>query len=239
MAGSNDKPAIVYNITGFNRSQVVEKLEDIVNDRGYQEKKLYFYLGICRVDETLEFRKLFRLEPNPWRDQPGNGLMTVLQDRQFFCKSYSQRLVDELNEKYGCKTSLFAEHLEKLFEDNSNIAEYSFVTSEVYILWLFEIARRRVKDSEDTTNLKKEYDELEIDGAITQLIELMKVDSCTFQEIFLKKGTFHCFSDFPPQRQTAIDNIKEKLKSPKKHASQDKDVEKMKQSMSEVDLSEK
>ena len=239
MADSDDKPAIVYDITGFNRSQVVEKLEDIVNDRGYQKKKFDFYLGISKVDETLEFRKLFRLEPHPWPNQPGNGVMKVLQDRKFICRSYGQCLVDELNEKYGRKTSLLAEHLEKLFEDNSNIAEYSFVTSEVYILWLFEIARRRVKDSKDATNLKKAYDTLEIDGAITQLIKLMKVDSCQFQEIFLKNGTFHCFSNFPPARQTAIDNIKEKLKSPKKHASQDKDVEKMKQSMSEVDLSEK
>ncbi|CAH3143326.1 unnamed protein product [Pocillopora meandrina] len=238
MVGSDDKPAIVYDITGFNRSQVVKKLEDIVNDSRYKHK-FVFYLGICRVDETLEFCNLFRLKPNPWPKQPGNGEMTVLQDRQFICTSYNQCLVDELNEKYGCKTSLFAEHLEKLFEDNSNIAEYSFVTSEVYILWLFEIARRRVKDSEDATNLKKEYDQLEIDGAITQLIELMKVDSCQFEEIFLKDGTFHCFSGFPSKRQTAIDNIEEKLKSPKKHASQDKDVEKMKQSMSEVYLSEK
>ena len=214
MVGSDDKPAIVYDITGFNRSQVVKKLEDIVNDRGYQEKEFVFYLGISKVDETLEFRKLFRLEPNPKRDKPGNGFMKVLQDRQFFFKSYNQCLVDELNEKYGRKTSLLAEHLEKLFEDNSNIAEYSFVTSEVYILWLFEIARRRVKDSEDTTKLKEAYHEHKIDGAITQLIKLMKNDSCQFQEIFLIEGTFHCFSDFSSKRQTAIDNIKEKLKSP-------------------------
>ena len=213
MADSDDKPAIVYDITGFNRSQVVEKLEDIVNDRGYQKKKFDFYLGISKVDETLEFRKLFRLEPRPWRHQPGNGKMTVLLDRQFFGRSYRQCLV-ELNKKYGCETSLFAEHLEKLFEDNSNIAEYSFVTSEVYILWLFEIARRRAEDSMDATKLKEAYDEHKIDGAITQLIKLMKNDSCQFQEIFLIEGTFHCFSDFPSRRQTAIDNIKEKLKSP-------------------------
>ena len=214
MADSDDKPAIVYDITGFNRSQVVKKLKDIVNDRGYQKKEFVFYLGISKVDETLEFRKLFRLEPHPWPDKPGNGFVKVLQDRQFCFTSYNRCLVDKLNEKYGCETSLFAEHLEKLFEDNSNIAEYSFVTSEVYILWLFEIARRRVKDSKEATDLKKAYDALEIDGAITQLIELMKVNTCQFQDIFLIGEIFHCFSGLPPKRQTAINNIKEKLKSP-------------------------
>ncbi|CAH3143328.1 unnamed protein product [Pocillopora meandrina] len=214
MVGSDDKSAIVYDITGFNRSQVVKKLEDIFNDRGYQKKEFVFYLGISKVDETLEFRKLFRLEPYPSPYQPGYGFMKVLQDRKFIRRYYNQCLVDELNEKYGRKTSLLAEHLEKLFEDNSNIAEYSFVTSEVYILWLFEIARRRVEDSMNAPKLKEAYDEHKIDGAITQLIKLMKNDSCQFQEIFLIEGTFHCFSDFPSKRQTAIDNIKEKLKSP-------------------------
>ncbi|CAH3143331.1 unnamed protein product [Pocillopora meandrina] len=207
MADSDDKSAIVYDITRFNRSQVVEKLEDIFKDRGYQKKKSVFYLGICRVDETLEFRKLFRLKQDPWPYQPGN--MTVLQGREFISKFYDGLLVEKLNKQYGCKTSLFAKHLENLFEDNTNIAGYPFVTSEVYILWLFEIARRRVKDSEEM----KKYNKLKIDGAITNLIALMKADHCGFDAVFLEGGEFHCFSGKPENIKTVIKKIKETKKS--------------------------
>ena len=207
MADSDDKPAIVYDITGFNRSQVVEKLEDIVNDSRYKQK-FVFYLGICRVDETLEFRKLFRLKQDPFRDEPDNGNMTVLQGREFICKFYDGLLVEKLNKQYGCKTSLFAEHLEKLFKDNTSIARYPFVTSEVYILWLFEIARRRVKDSEEM----KKYNKLKIDGAITNLIALMKADYCRFDDVFLEGGKFHCFSGEPKDRETVIKKIEKSLK---------------------------
>ena len=206
MADSDDKPAIVYNITGFNRSQVVEKLEDIVKDSRYKQK-FVFYLGICRVDETLEFRKLFRLKQDPCRDEPDNGNMTVLQGREFISKFYDGLLVEKLNKQYGFKTSLFAEHLENLFKNNTKIAGYPFVTSEVYILLLFEIARRRVKDSEEM----KKYKKLKIDEAITNLIALMKADHCGFDAVFLKGGEFHCFSGKPENIKTVIKKIKKSL----------------------------
>ena len=74
---------------------------------------------------------------------------------------------------------MFAKHLKKLlFENNSEIADYPFVTSEVYILLLFEIARRRVKNLPDPTFLKKELHAVKIDEAITNLIDLMETSCC-------------------------------------------------------------
>ena len=96
-------------------------------------------------------------------------------------------MMNELRETYGHNTRLLAKDLKKLFENNTKIALNPFVTSEVYILWLFEIARRRVKDSKKSTDLKKEYDELKIDEAITNLIELMKALACIFKNVFLKE----------------------------------------------------
>ena len=207
MAASDVKPAIVYDITGFNQSKVVEKLEDIVNQDGYQNKEFVFYLGISKVDQTLEFRKLFKLEPKPKTHKPGKGVTSVLQGREFTKRSYNQCLVKELKEKYGDNTSLFAKHLELLFKNNTNMASYPFVTSEVYILLLFEIARQRVKDSKTLTAKRKQLDKLKIDEAITNLITLKKAKACTFDDVFLKGKKFHCFSGEPKEREDAIDNI--------------------------------
>ena len=214
MADSYVKPAIVYDITGFARSQVVELLEGIVNHVGYRNKNFFYYLGISKVDQTDQFRKFFRLKPNPTTSQPGNGKILVFQGRPFgYGRSYNMGLVNELIETYGQNLCLFGKHLEKLFENNTKIALYPFVTSEVYILWLFEIARRRVKDSKNSTHEKKEYDALKIDEAITNLIKLMKVGDCTFKDIFLKGKKFHCFSYKPYLRRTAIKNIENKLQT--------------------------
>ena len=79
MAASDVKPAIVYEITGFDRSQVVEQLEGIVNHVGYRNKNFFYYLGISKVDQTNQFRKFFKLEPDPEEDQPGNGIISVFK----------------------------------------------------------------------------------------------------------------------------------------------------------------
>ena len=212
MADSNVKPAIVYDITGFDRSQVVEQLEGIVNHVGYRNINFSYYFGITKVDETDQFCKFFRLKPNPTPDQPGNGSISVFQGRPFDKeRSYGQFLVNKLRETYGHNTRLLAKGLKNLFKNNTKIASYPFLTSEVYILWLFEIARRRVKDSKNSTNKKKAFDELEINEAITNLIELMNARACIFEDVFLKKGIFHCFSGLPFKRRAAIKEIKDKL----------------------------
>ena len=211
MADSNVTPAIVYDITGFDRSQVVEQLEGIVNHVGYRNKNFFYYLGISKVDQTDQFCKFFKLVPQAEEDEPGNGIISVFKGPGFTTeRSYNMNLVEELCEEYGEDIFEFAEHLEELFENNTKIAEYPFVTSELYILLLFEIARRRVKDSKKSTDGKKEYDELKIDEAITNLIELMKADVCTFKEIFLEEQPFHCFSGKPDKRKAAIKRITDK-----------------------------
>ena len=212
MADSNVKPAIVYDITGFDRSQVVELLEGIVNHVGYRNINFFYYFGISKVDQTGQFCKFFRLKPNPTPHQPGNGNISVFQGCPFDKgRSYGLFLVYKLRETYGHNTRLLAKGLKNLFKNNTKIALYPFVTSEVYILWLFEIARRRVKDSKNSTDKRKAYDELEIDEAITNLIELMNARACKFEDVFLKKGIFHCFSGEPFERRAAIKKIEEKL----------------------------
>ena len=211
MADSNVTPAIVYDITGFDRSQVVELLEGIVNHVGYRNKNFFYYFGISKVDQTGQFCKFFRLKPKPKPNQPGNGIISVFRGCPFDEGRSYGIMMNELRETYGHNTRLLAKGLKNLFENNTKIALYPFVTSEVYILWLFEIARRRVKDSKKSTDAKKEYDELKIDEAITILIELMNARACKFEDVFLKGGILHCFSGYPFQRRAAIKKIEDKL----------------------------
>ena len=175
--------------------------------------KFDFYLEISRVDgETKQFKKSFRLQPNATDDQPGNGFISVFKDsgNDFIGRAYGEPLVEDLNKKYK-ETSSLAKDLEELFKDNTNIAEYPFVTSEVYILLLFEIARRRVKDLEKSTDLKKRLDKLKINEAITNLITLMRKNSSKFEDVFLKEGKFHCFSGKVEDREKVIVEIEKKV----------------------------
>ncbi|KAJ7365934.1 hypothetical protein OS493_002670, partial [Desmophyllum pertusum] len=66
----------------------------------------------------------------------------------------AKAMTDDLEKSYNGDTRAFATHLEKLFEDNTSIGQFPFVTSEVYMLLLFEIARRQVKDSDESTDKK-------------------------------------------------------------------------------------
>lgn len=138
----------------------------------------------------------------------GNGIISVFKGHQFKSRSYDKQLVDKLDEKYETNTSSFAEDLEDLFKNNTNIAGYPFVTSEVYILLLFEIARQRVKGSDEM----KKYNKLKIDEAITNLIALMKADYCRFDDVFLEGGKFHCFNGEPKDREIVIEKIEKSLK---------------------------
>lgn len=90
----------------------------------------------------------------------------ICQNGHLIPRQYGEEIVQDLEEKYARDASAFARHLESRFETNETIAKYPFVTSEVYMLPLFEIGRRLVKDSPKSTPTKKMYDKLPIKEAI-------------------------------------------------------------------------
>lgn len=69
----------------------------------------------------------------------------ICQNGHLIPRQYGEEMVQDLEEKYARNASAFARHLESLFETNETIAKYPFVTSEVYMLPLFEIGRRLVR----------------------------------------------------------------------------------------------
>ena len=77
------------------------------------------------------------------------------------------------------------------------------------MILLFEIARRLVA-LEDPSDKKVQYDVLPIGTAIARIVkslELGSKDICTFDDVFLVKGKFHCFTGKPKERRKAIDEI--------------------------------
>ena len=209
MAGS-------YDITGKNLDEVVEILDTIVNNRKDYQKDAVFTFTIKPDSKHLQhpeaFKKEFQLIAKPTDNQPGSGILFICQDGQFIARPYDEEMVKDLEEMYDGDTSAFARHLETLFERNETIAKYPFVTSEVYMLLLFEIGRRLVKDSPNSTPTKKEYDKLPIKEAIQDILTLLDKKKCKFSDVFLKEGRFHCFSGYPPNvREKAIDEINKAL----------------------------
>ena len=74
------------------------------------------------------------------------------------------------------------------------------------MLLLFEIARRLV-NSENPSERKKELDDLPIASAIARLLTLLEFRRCSFEDVFFPRKRFHCFTGTPEERKTAIHNI--------------------------------
>ena len=143
--------------TGLDHKQVGLLLKDIVNLTCYQQKTGIVYLRIGpKPDKPGKFQKKYKLTPIPTTDQPGNGILSIRKPDSgwFIGRAYGKAMTDDLEKSYNGDTRAFATHLEKLFEDNTSIGQFPFVTSEVYMLLLFEIARRQVKDSDESTDKK-------------------------------------------------------------------------------------
>lgn len=158
------------------------------------------------------FQKKFQLKAKPTIDQPGNGMISIYKDGGFISRPYGKEMVEDLWEMYDGHTSAFARHLKALFQKNETFAEYPFVTSEVYMLLLFEIGRRSVEDSRvSSTRKKRKLDKLPIKEAIDHILTLFANKQCGFRDVFLKRGRYHCFTGPPKRRRKAIKKIKNAL----------------------------
>lgn len=210
--GSKDSKS--YNITGENWDRVVKILNSIVNGEDYLTNAVFSIIispASSHLQHPQEFQKKFQLTAKPTDDQPGNGLISIRQGSRYIGRPYNEEMVKDLEEMYGDDTSAFARHLTTLFQKNETIAKYPFVTSELYMLLLFEIGRRSVKDSPKSTLTKKKLDKLPIKKAIQGILKLLGNKKCKFGDVFLKIGKFHCFSGTPEQRETAAEEIKKAL----------------------------
>lgn len=196
-----------HDITGCNDERVVDLMKSIVNGKGYKNDSPYQFV----IKPDKEFIKTFRLLAKPSPNHPGNGYISVYVGNTPIGRPYGQEMISDLEEIYDDDTSAFARHLKKLFTNNATIAKYPFVTSEVYMLLLFERGRRSVKDSEKSTPKKKKFDGLPIKEAIQNVLTLLDDKKCKFSDVFLKGGKFHCFSGEPEERKKVIDDIKKEI----------------------------
>ena len=198
------KPIYLYDITGFDARKVIAVLVGIVNDREKFTKYKTFYL---KLQEDL-----FQLRAIPTKNQPGNGvvIMRSRQDLKFKRAKKYEKINSYLEAHYQGKTELFAKEIRKLFK-NTAVVESDFPqdTIEVYMILLFEIARRLVASKEPSEE-KVQFDVLPIGSAIARIVKLLECGeekNCRFSDVFLSGGKFHCFSDSPQIRKEAIANI--------------------------------
>ena len=205
-----------HDITGKNCDEVVEILKSIVNNKDQYKKKAVFRFKISPASSHPQHsqasEKIYQLRANPTEDQPGNGRIDIWQDGKFIAgRAYDEEMVKDLKETYTGDTSAFARDMNTLFQNNETIAKYPFVTSELYMLLLFEIGRRLVKNSPKSTERKKKFDAVLVKEAIKGILTLFVNKECGFHEVFLKEGKFHCFSDpQPEQRKKVAEEIIEK-----------------------------
>ena len=199
----------VYDITGFDAEKVVALLSRIVNDRQEFKVGKTFYLLLNshgpRQDDNGE--KFFKFAPYPFINQPGNARVSRGLENGL---TYIELNAD-LKSKYDGNTQLFAQHIKSLFQDNSVVLENDpQATYEAYILLLFEIARRLVKENAPTEK-KKKLDDLPIGSAIARsvkLLELGKKETCSFDDVFCSSSKkFYCYAGEPEERETAIHRI--------------------------------
>ena len=159
----------VYDITGFDAEKVVALLSRIVNDRQEfkPDKTFYLLLNSHEPGQDDNREKFFKFAPKPSRDQPGNAIVSRGLEKGL---TYNELNAD-LKSKYNENTELFAQHIKKLFQNNSKVPENCpQATFEVYILLLFEIARRLVRENAPTRK-KEKLDDLPIGSAIARSVK--------------------------------------------------------------------
>ena len=227
----------VYDITGFDAEKVVALLSRIVNDRQEFKEGKTFYLLLNshgpRQDDNGE--KFFKFAPKPSIDQPGNAMVS----RGLGKGLTYEKLNAELESKYDKNTQLFAQHIKSLFQDNSVVLENCpQATFEVYILLLFEIARRLVRENAPTTK-KEKLDDLPIGSAIARsvkLLELGKKETCSFDDVFcFSSDNFYCYTGEPEDREEAIRRINKTAHSQIEQMNHREELEKMFRSSTDAD----
>ena len=206
----------MYDITSFNAQEVVAVLSCIVNDRGQFKKNKTFYLllrnGLEYVPDAAV--ELFKLIASPTKHQPGNAIV-FLRPRGKKKFTAAAKKYDELNgalkAHYGKDTASFSRDIMKLFENAVANNDLPQATFEVYMILLFEIARRLVVLGEPSA-LKEQFDILPIGSAIARILKLLELGSetiCTYDLVFLPGLKFHCFTGKAEHRRKAIDCINE------------------------------
>ena len=161
-------------------------------------------------DLQTNFEELFQFVASPTKNQPGNGIVSIRQVYGFTSKKYDA-LNGALKAHYNTDTASFAKDIKQLFKNNER-AGIPQATFEVYMILLFEIARRLVttEDSSERNVEKEAYDILPIGSAIAKLVKLLELGeakTCRFEDVFFQKRKFHCFSGKPEERRQAIDKI--------------------------------
>ena len=202
------KVSNAYDITGKSAAHVIAIFKSIVNNReGPYEfsKGKAFTFNIGKPPAIS-----FKLKARPSDDQPGNGVFRVRRNdaKKRKCRKYDQEFVKELTKRYP-NTKEFAQDIKRFFKDNSELPQRgNEIIQDVYILLLFEIGRRLVKDSEKHTDRKKALDNLPISQAITTIVKLFEQEECRFKHVFLIGEKFHCFTArSPKKRKKAIEQL--------------------------------
>ena len=227
----------VYDITGFDAEKVVALLSRIVNDRQEFEpdKTFYLLLNSHEPGQDDNREKFFKFAPKPSRDQPGNAIVSLGLEKGL---TYNELNAD-LKSNYDENTNLFAQHIKSLFQNNSEVPENCpQATFEVYILLLFEIARRLVRENAPTRK-KEKLDDLPIGSAIARsvkLLELGKKETCSFDDVFcFSSDNFYCYAGEPEDREEAIRRINKTAHSQIEQMNHREELEKMFRSSTDAD----
>ena len=211
----------VYDITSFDGQQVVAVLSLIVNDRTqFQGETFYLLIRNSSEDhEEAEYETLYRLSAAPTKHQPGNGIVVLrpkcnVEFPERGGKRYSA-LGAALKLYYKTNTKSFAEDIKKLLKVNTQNEDIPEATMEAYMILLFEIGRRLVKNNliENPSERKKEFDGLPIGSAVARLINLLELGNSSFDDVFSSKGRFHCFKGEPYERRRGIETINEAIET--------------------------
>ena len=214
----------VYDITSFDGQQVVAVLSLIVNDRTQFKEGETFYLLIRNSSEDhseeAQYEPLYRLSALPTKHQPGNGIVVLRPKRSVEFPERGGKRYGALGAAlkiiyYKTNTTSFAEDIKKLFKGNTQNKDIPEATMEAYMILLFEIARRLVKNIllKNPSEKKKEFDGLPIGNAVARLINLLELGISSFDDVFSSKGRFHCFKGEPHERRKAIETINEAIET--------------------------
>ena len=219
----------ILDITGMDGRDVVQVLTIVVNKNGATDESTSWY---ARETYYLKIQHrnggvLFRLSTEPKQHHPGNGIIVMCPRGGDCCPENRKPYLtinNLLKNNYGKNTTLFAQHIQDLFLNNESIARVPEITAEVYMVLLFEIARRFVETNPFRSLLKESFDKLPISVAIAKILKLFQEDKgLLFDDVFTHQGSFHIFTGSAEKRRENIKKIHERYKKTVKNKLNDID----------------
>ena len=198
-------------IEGWSAKQVLGVMYKTVNCINFMKRRCFTYM--LRSAGHGENYLRVKLMANPTPDQPGNGRISLHENEYSSWVFTYEGIANELN-VYQIDGPILAKDLRTLFGKCGDASVKNKIIHYIYVLFLFEICRRMVEKTNQTTAMAKRrtmradsYDCLPVAITFIKILDLLQREILTPADFFRESCSYNFLTGRPHKRRMAIREI--------------------------------